>query len=228
MFNQHAITPPANQGTRRSLLRMGRTKSKGLQAGDCGHISFRVVFKPDVPPAGLAAAAPSAAASSSDSKYAEPPPPSPRVAVERKSKRDLLFSVGSKKKVAAAPSTSTPRRTPHPSPIAPGTRTSHSSSRSPSRARPNHHRRKRCLRCSSHHTSPTLRAHTLAPQPCFPPASLNAPKHPKPPSPPQPTPTSHHLTPPTHHQPTTRMRSWTRALAHTVRCTSTSSVPRTF
>ena len=100
MFNQHAITPPANQGTRRSLLRIGRTKSKNLQPGDVGHISFRVVFKPDVPPAGLTAAAP-AAASSSDGKYAEPPPPSPRVAVERGPKRDLLFSVGSKKKVVA-------------------------------------------------------------------------------------------------------------------------------
>ena len=48
-FDRQPVTPPKNQGTRRALLRRGRSSAKGLTVGDCGHVTFAVSFTPEAP-----------------------------------------------------------------------------------------------------------------------------------------------------------------------------------
>ena len=62
-----ALLNPSNRS--HSLLRLGSKKKPKLQPGDCGHISFRVEFKPDKPE--LASAA--AAATAKDPTLGTPP-----------------------------------------------------------------------------------------------------------------------------------------------------------
>ena len=73
-FDRHAVTPPKNQGSRRALLRRGRSSAKGLTVGDCGHITFTVSFTVDAPkgapPNATAAAKEMAAKILSDEKAA--------------------------------------------------------------------------------------------------------------------------------------------------------------
>ena len=54
-FDKQPITPPEKQNTSHSILRIGKSKKPKLQPGDCGHISFRVEFKPDAKPEPAAA-----------------------------------------------------------------------------------------------------------------------------------------------------------------------------